>query len=81
MALRACIAATLALLLAGQTSAPQPTATTFDPLRGSLARREPQAVYSPDPADPWNQTFFLLFTRTIQSRVIADGAAPVRVRR
>ena len=76
MALRACIAATLALFLAGQTSAPQPTATAFDPLRGSLARREPQAVYSPDPADPWNQAFFLLFTRTIQSRVIADGALP-----
>ena len=76
MALRACIAATLALLLAGQTPAPQPTAAAFDPLRGSLARREPLAVYSPDPADPWNQTFFLLFTRTIQSRVIADGALP-----
>lgn len=76
MPLRACLAATLALLLAGQTPAPQPTATAFDPLRGSLARREPLAVYSRDPADPWNQTFFLLFTRTIQSRVIADGALP-----
>ena len=74
MALRACLAATLALLLAGQTPAPQPIATAFDPLRGSLARREPQAVYSPDPADPWNQAFFLLFTRAIRSRVIADGA-------
>ena len=74
MPLRACIAATLALLLAGQTPAPQPIATAFDPLRGSLTRRGPLAVYSPDAADPWNQTFFLLFTRTIRSRVIADGA-------
>ena len=46
----------------------------FDPLRDSLARSEPQAIYAPDPEDPWNQLFFLLFTRTITSRVMADGA-------
>jgi hypothetical protein len=76
MLLRAGIAGTLAFLLVGLTPVPQPPATAFDPLRGSLARREPLAVYSPDPADPWNQAFFLLFTQTIQSRVIADGALP-----
>lgn len=46
----------------------------FDPLRGSLARSEPQSIYAPDPEDAWNQVFFLLFTRTIASRVMADGA-------
>ena len=52
---------------------PQPTATAF--IRFEVRSREGNpAVYSPDPADPWNQTFFLLFTRTIRSRVIADGA-------
>lgn len=46
----------------------------FDPLRGSLARSEPQSIYAPDPQDAWNQVFFLLFTRTIASRVMADSA-------
>jgi hypothetical protein len=45
----------------------------FDPLRGSLARSEPQSIYGPDPEDPWNQVFFLLFTHTIASRVMVDG--------
>src|SRR3954469_22338867 len=46
----------------------------FDPLRGSLPRSEPQTIYGPDPEDPWNQVFFLLFTRTIASRVMVEGA-------
>jgi hypothetical protein len=46
----------------------------FDPLRGSLARSEPQSIYAPDPEDAWNQVFYLLFTRTIAARVMADGA-------
>ena len=51
----------------------QPTGR-FDPLRGSLSRSEPQAIYATDPRDAWNQVFFLLFTRTIQSRVVAPGS-------
>lgn len=46
----------------------------FDPLRDSLARSEPQPIYDPNPKDAWNEVFFLLFTRTIASRVMADGA-------
>ena len=46
----------------------------FDPLQGSLARSEPQPIYGADPEDAWNQVFFLLFTRTISARVMADGA-------
>ena len=54
----------------------QQAARGFDPLRGSLARSEPQSIYAPDPEDAWNQVFFLLFTRTIESRVMANGAPP-----
>ena len=46
----------------------------FDPLRGSLSRSEPQAIYSTDPREVWNQLFFLLFTRAIPSRVMAPGS-------
>jgi hypothetical protein len=46
----------------------------FDPLQGSLARNEPQAIYATDPGDAWNQVFFLLFTRTIASRVRATDS-------
>jgi hypothetical protein len=48
----------------------------FEPLRGSLARQAVQPVYSADLEDPWNQAFFLLFTRTIRAQLAAEGAAP-----
>jgi hypothetical protein len=74
------VVAVVLLLLLGWfsiTQAGQPAARRFDrfdPLRESLARSEPQAIYSPDPKDAWNQVFFLLFTRTIASQVMTDGA-------
>jgi hypothetical protein len=74
------VVAVVLILLIGLfsiTQAGQPAARRFDrfdPLRDSLARSEPQAIYSPDPKDAWNQAFFLLFTRTIASQVMADGA-------
>ena len=72
------VAAILFLLLGwfpiAQADDGQQTTRGFDPLRGSLARSEPQSIYAPDPEDAWNQVFFLLFTRTIASRVMADGA-------
>jgi hypothetical protein len=72
------VAGTLLLLLGWfpttQAGDRQQATHAFDPLRGSLARSEPQSIYAPDPADAWNQVFFLLFTRTIPSRVMADGA-------
>ena len=51
----------------------------LDPMAGTLSRDEPQAVYSPDPADPWNRVFHALFSRTIRARVTGDfrGAAPL----
>lgn len=74
------IAAILFLLLAwfpiSQADDRQQAARDFDPLRGSFARSAPQSIYAPDPQDAWNQVFFFLFTRTVASRVIADGAAP-----
>jgi hypothetical protein len=51
----------------------QPT-RDFDPLQGSLPRSAPQPIYAIDPSDAWNQVFFLLFTRTIPSRVMAPGS-------
>lgn len=64
---------------ANQRAARPPAASdrqrpTFDPLQSALARSEPQPIYSADPEDAWNQTFFLLFTRTVSARLIADGA-------
>jgi hypothetical protein len=44
---------------------------------GSLAKDEPQEVYSPNPRDPWNRIFYCLFTRSVQLRVsdeFADAA-------
>jgi hypothetical protein len=61
------LAAAFVLLLA------QPT-RSVDPLHGSLARSEPQAIYATNAGDAWNQVFFLLFTRTIPSRVVAPGS-------
>jgi len=49
----------------------------FDPLRDSLTRDEPQAIYSADVADPWNRIFHLLFTRQIRSRLVAANASRV----
>jgi hypothetical protein len=46
----------------------------FDPLRDALSSNEPQPIYAPDPADPWNRLFHLLFTRTIDASVIREGA-------
>ena len=46
----------------------------FNPARDSLPRDEPQPVYGPDRADPWNQVFYLLFTRTLRARLAADDA-------
>ena len=36
---------------------------------GSLTKMEPQAIYSADPQDAWNRIFYLLFTRTVQTRL------------
>lgn len=36
---------------------------------GSLTRQEPQPIYSADPQDAWNRTFYLLFTRTVKLRL------------
>jgi hypothetical protein len=36
--------------------------------------REPQGIYVSDPNDAWNQVFFLLFTRTVDARVIAANS-------
>src|SRR6187551_1234225 len=59
------------VLLLGLQAAPG-----FDPMRGSLERAAPQPVYSEDAADPWNELFFLLFTRSVPARVIAPDALP-----
>jgi hypothetical protein len=64
----------LAWLPIAQPGDRQPARRTFDPLEDSLARNTPQSVYTSDPEDPWNEVFFLLFTRTITSQVIADSA-------
>jgi hypothetical protein len=66
MSLRPFVAAIALLLL-------QPT-PGFDPLHDSLARDEPQPIYATSPDDAWNQVFFLLFTRSIPSRVMAAGS-------
>lgn len=54
----------------------QRSGAAFDPMRDTLARSEPQPIYAADPDDAWNQVFFLLFTRTVSSRLMADGALP-----
>ena len=36
--------------------------------------REPQGIYVSDPNDAWNQVFFLLFTRTVDARVVAPDS-------
>jgi hypothetical protein len=81
MNFRPLVAPILFLLLVSftitQADEGQQAMRSFDPLRGSLERSEPHSIYAPDPEDAWNQVFFLLFTRTIASRVRADGATPL----
>jgi hypothetical protein len=38
----------------------------------SLAKQEPQPIYSADVHDTWNRIFYLLFTRTVESRLTED---------
>jgi hypothetical protein len=42
---------------------------SFDPLRDSLARDEPQPIYDRNPSHAWNRVFYLLFTRTLKVRL------------
>jgi len=49
-------------------------APRVDLLQDSLKQIEPQPIYAADPRDAWNQVFFLLFTRAVDSRVMAAGA-------
>lgn len=42
---------------------------------GSMARLEPQPIYSADPHDPWNRIFYLLFTRKVETRLSDDFKA------
>lgn len=42
---------------------------------GSLSKQEVQPIYSADPQDPWNRIFYLLFTRTIKTRLSEDFKA------
>jgi hypothetical protein len=65
----------LGLAFAAATDGAQPP-PQFDPLRDSLARDEAQAIYAPDVTDAWNRIFYLLFTRQIQSRLVAEHAMP-----
>lgn len=65
----------LAAAICATSCAPWPQGRSdFNPARDSLPRDEPQPVYGPDRADPWNQVFYLLFTRTLRARLAADGA-------
>jgi hypothetical protein len=75
MAIRALAASGLVFtLLAHSAGHEHQTSAVFNPRRGSLTRYEPQAIYPPDAADPWNQVFYLLFTRTLETRLVADGS-------
>lgn len=80
MSRRALAASTLAAILLVQSGAPAgddwQDERLFDPLRGSLPRDEPQPIYNLDPLHPWNRVFHLLFTRTLQARVIAADTVP-----
>jgi len=66
------------LAFAAAVYGPQ-TPPEFDPLRDSLARDEAQAIYAPDVTDSWNEIFYLLFTRQIRSRLLAEHAIPVEM--
>lgn len=71
------LTATLALLPSPASSGRQ-APPQFDPLRDSLPRDEPQAVYGPETSDAWNRLFYLLFTRTLETRVLAEGWTTAR---
>lgn len=64
-------ASTLGTILLLQSCAPAggPVQPSFDPLRDSLARDEPQPLYDPNPSHAWNRVFYLLFTRTLKARL------------
>jgi hypothetical protein len=69
------VSSLLALAVSVAVAAQVPQApTAFDPLRDSLARDAAQLVYGPDITDPWNRVFYLLFTRQIRSRLLAERA-------
>jgi hypothetical protein len=64
----------LGWIAGGQPGRDDQVGPPFDPTAGSLSRSEPPSIYASDPRDGWNQVFYLLFTRTIDARVMADGA-------
>jgi len=51
----------------------------FDPVRRSLPRESVQPIYAADTANPWNQVFFDLFTRTVAARLLPDGVTPFQI--
>jgi hypothetical protein len=61
-------------LLASSAGHEQQAPAVFNPQHGTLARDETQAIYAPDRTDPWNQVFYLLFTRTLEARLVAAGS-------
>jgi hypothetical protein len=78
--LQRCGSSLLAIGLAFAAAAEGPQALPkFDPLRDSLARDEPQAIYAPDVTDSWNRIFYLLFTRQIRSRLLVEHGTPVEM--
>ena len=48
---------------------------TADYRAGSLAKLEPQPIYSPNPHDAWNRIYYLLFTRAVETRLTDDFKA------
>lgn len=64
MALFSSVSIALALLV--------PATKIPDYRLGSLAKQEVQPIYSTDPHDPWNRIFYLLFTRTVATRLSED---------
>jgi hypothetical protein len=71
MAIRVLATSGLVLaLLASSAGLEQQAPAVFNPQHGTLARDETQAIYAPDRTDPWNQVFYLLFTRTLEARLV-----------
>jgi hypothetical protein len=66
------VIATMLLAQSGEPAGSGQQESSFDPLRDSLSRNEPQTIYAPDRSHPWNRTFHLLFTRTLKAKAI-DG--------
>jgi hypothetical protein len=69
----------LLVLAVAQSATPSPGQSGPDVRMGSLAKDEPQPVYSADAADSWNRIFYNLFTRTVRARLSAEfaGDAPL----